>query len=71
MRDTLYQKLNLTKPEAKAVKPEVAEKKRKVKQAKEKEERKQQIKLSQIKEADILHTDAVGGSEKLTLGDLF
>ena len=27
--------------------------------------------MSQIKEADILHTDAVGGSEKLTLGDLF
>ena len=27
--------------------------------------------MAQTKESDILHTDAVGGSEKLTLGDLF
>ena len=27
--------------------------------------------MAQLKEADILHTDAVGGNEKLTLGDLF
>ena len=77
MRETLYEKLGLGKPVAlkadvkKLLKPEVAEKKRQARRAKEKEERKEQVKMAQIKEADILHTDTVGGSEKLTLGDLF
>lgn len=52
MRDTLYEKLGLKKPEAaagsatseaKRPKPEVAEKKRQARRAKEKEERKQQV----------------------------
>ena len=52
MRDTLYEKLGLEKPgaasgsataEAKRPKPEVAEKKRQARRAKEKEERKQQV----------------------------
>ena len=68
MRDTLYQKLNLQKPEESSA---VTEKKRKVRREKQKEERKTQAKLASIKESDILHTDAIGGSEKLTLGDLF
>ena len=81
MRDTLYSKLGLVKPEStsqstappekKKKKPEVVEKERKEKKAKVREERQEQVKMAQIKEADILHTDAVGGSEKLTLGDLF
>ena len=52
MRDTLYEKLGLQRPgaasgsatsEAKKLKPEVAEKKRQARRAKEKEERKQQV----------------------------
>lgn len=49
----------------------MTEKKRKARKEKQKEERKAQAKLASIKESDILHTDAIGGSEKLTLGDLF